>query len=78
MAKDQEEDEFELQLRQEELARLAKEDGALLTRGSTYVDDDGTVMEWDHERKAYFPKVNSGTDSMLKYQQLLLFLYFFF
>ena len=59
MPKDQEEDEFELQLRQEELARLAKEDGALLTRGATYVDDDGTVMEWDHERKAYFPKVKS-------------------
>ncbi|GFR87624.1 HIV Tat-specific factor 1 [Elysia marginata] len=66
MAKKQEEDEFEAQLRQEELARLAKEDGAYLTRGATYVDDDGTVMEWDHERKAYFPKIDA--DFIAQYQ----------
>jgi hypothetical protein len=57
MANEPEEDEFEMQLRQEELARLAKEDGETLTRGATYIDDDGTVMEWDHERNAYFAKV---------------------
>ncbi|XP_059152638.1 HIV Tat-specific factor 1 homolog [Physella acuta] len=62
----EEEDEFEMQLRQEELARLAKEEGEALTRGITYTDDDGTVMEWDHERKAYFPKID--TDFIAKYQ----------
>lgn len=60
MADVPEEDEFEMQLRQEELARLAKEDGETLSRGMTYTDEDGTVMEWDHERKAYFPKVKYG------------------
>lgn len=24
-----------------------------------YVDTDGTVMEWDADRKAYFPKVRA-------------------
>ncbi|GFO08603.1 hiv tat-specific factor 1 [Plakobranchus ocellatus] len=66
MANEQEEDEFEAQLRQEELARLAQEDGALLSRGASYVDEDGTVMEWDHERKAYFPKIDA--DFIAQYQ----------
>ncbi|CAL1532807.1 unnamed protein product [Lymnaea stagnalis] len=66
MADEVEEDEFELQLRQEELARLAKEDGAALSRGLCYTDDDGTVMEWDYERKAYFPKIDA--DFIAQYQ----------
>ncbi|CAG5133244.1 unnamed protein product, partial [Candidula unifasciata] len=66
MAKKPEEDEFEMQLRQEELARLAQEDGEALSRGISYTDEDGTVMEWDHERKAYFPKIDA--DFIAQYQ----------
>ncbi|KAH9508976.1 HIV Tat-specific factor 1 [Bulinus truncatus] len=66
MAEIEEEDEFEMQLRQEELARLAKEEGDTLSRGLTYTDEDGTVMEWDHERRAYFPKIDS--DFIAQYQ----------
>ncbi|KAK0053314.1 HIV Tat-specific factor 1 [Biomphalaria pfeifferi] len=62
----EEEDEFEMQLRQEELARLAKEEGETLSRGLTYTDEDGTVMEWDPERRAYFPKID--TDFLAQYQ----------
>ncbi|XP_035829304.1 HIV Tat-specific factor 1 homolog, partial [Aplysia californica] len=67
MSQDEEEvDEFELQLKQEELERLAKEEGSTLPKGTTYTDDDGTVMEWDHERKAYFPKIDA--DFIAQYQ----------
>ena len=58
MSEEEEElDEFELQLKQEEQERLTKKEGSKLPRGLTYTDEDGTVMEWDSDRQAYFPKV---------------------
>ena len=54
---EEEDDEFLNQLKQEELERQARKETKELPKGLTYTDDDGTVMEWDHDRKAYFPKV---------------------
>ena len=46
-------DEFEHQLKQEELERSKAEEGASRTK----VDPDGTEYEWDDDKKAWFPKV---------------------
>lgn len=51
MAEEEEELSFEEQLKLEELERR-KRDGAL-----TKKDPDGTVYEWDDDKKAWFPKV---------------------
>ncbi|BFZ25013.1 hypothetical protein BsWGS_28052 [Bradybaena similaris] len=61
-------DEFHNQLSQAELMKLAEEESATLLRGVTYTDEDGTVMEWDYERKAYFPKID--TYQIAQYQIL--------
>lgn len=51
MAEEEEEISFEEQLKLEELERR-KRDGTL-----TKKDPDGTVYEWDDDKKAWFPKV---------------------
>jgi len=63
---EEEEDEFLNQLKQEELERQARKETKELPKGLTYTDDDGTVMEWDHDRKAYFPKIDA--DFIAQYQ----------
>lgn len=45
--------DFEEQLKQEELAKEKESQGSL-----TRVEDDGSVMEWDSTRRAWFPKVD--------------------
>lgn len=48
--------EFMEQLRLQELYGQPNEDGS---DPFTYTDpEDGTVYDWDHEKKAWFPKVN--------------------
>lgn len=44
--------DFEEQLKLEELEKHREELGE-----RTYRDKDGTLFEWDNDRKAYFPKV---------------------
>lgn len=51
MAEEEEEISFEEQLKLEELERR-KRDGTL-----TKKDPDGTIYEWDDDKKAWFPKV---------------------
>lgn len=47
--------EFMEQLRMQELYDQRNEDGS---HPYTYTDpEDGTVYDWDHEKKAWFPKV---------------------
>lgn len=47
--------EFMEQLRMQELYSQRSEDGS---DPYTYTDpEDGTVYDWDHEKKAWFPKV---------------------
>lgn len=47
--------EFMEQLRMQQLYGQRKDDG---TDPYTYTDPvDGTVYDWDHEKKAWFPKV---------------------
>lgn len=47
--------EFMEQLRLQELYGQTNEDGS---NPFTYTDpEDGTVYDWDHEKKAWFPKV---------------------
>lgn len=47
--------EFMEQLRMQELYGQRHEDGS---DPYTYTDpEDGTVYDWDHEKKAWFPKV---------------------
>lgn len=47
--------EFMEQLRLQELYSQTNEDGS---NPFTYTDpEDGTVYDWDHEKKAWFPKV---------------------
>jgi hypothetical protein len=53
------EEDFEEQLEQEKIAKAEAENEESAHRGLTYTDDDGTVMEWDPQRKAYFPKVTN-------------------
>ncbi|KAM9847152.1 17S U2 SnRNP complex component HTATSF1 [Aulostomus maculatus] len=56
--------EFEEQLRMQELYGQRKEDGS---DPFTYTDpEDGTVYDWDHEKKAWFPKITD--DFMAAYQ----------
>lgn len=64
--------EFMEQLRLQELYGQRNEDGS---DPYTYTDpEDGTVYDWDHEKKAWFPKVRAFFDSQL----FFLVLYFFF
>ncbi|KAI4882154.1 hypothetical protein NFI96_004388 [Prochilodus magdalenae] len=56
--------EFHEQLRLQELYGQKREDGA---DPYTYVDpEDGTVYDWDHDKKAWFPKITE--DFMAAYQ----------
>lgn len=49
--------EFLEQLRLQELYSRRNEDGS---DPYTYTDpEDGTVYDWDHEKKAWFPKVKA-------------------
>ena len=63
MAADSDED-FDEQLRQEARESQLQEDRgeeeeASVESGRTKVDPDGTVYEWDAQKKAWFPKVHS-------------------
>jgi len=49
-------EEFVQQLRMQQLYGQRNADGS---DPHTYTDPDGTVYDWDHEKKAWFPKVNS-------------------
>ena len=49
--------DFEEQLEQERLARELEEQRQADTQHQTRTDPDGTVYEWDIEKKAWFPKV---------------------
>lgn len=60
MAEEEEELSFEEQLKLEELERR-KRDGTL-----TKKDPDGTVYEWDDDKKAWFPKIDE--DFIAQYQ----------
>ncbi|XP_046544376.1 HIV Tat-specific factor 1-like [Haliotis rubra] len=53
--------DFEEQLRQEQLEKEKND----VDRG-TYTDQDGTVMEWDAQKKAWFPKIDA--DFIAQYQ----------
>ncbi|KAM8834600.1 17S U2 SnRNP complex component HTATSF1 isoform 2-T2 [Synchiropus picturatus] len=56
--------EFEEQLRMQELYGRKRQDGS---DPFTYTDpEDGTVYDWDHERKAWFPKITE--DFLAAYQ----------
>lgn len=56
--------EFMEQLRLQELYGQANEDGS---NPFTYTDpEDGTVYDWDHEKKAWFPKITE--DFLAAYQ----------
>ncbi|KAF3705678.1 HIV Tat-specific factor 1 [Channa argus] len=56
--------EFAEQLRMQELYGQRKEDG---TDPYTYTDpEDGTVYDWDHDKKAWFPKITE--DFIAAYQ----------
>ena len=48
--------DFEEQLEQERIARELEEQRRTET-GQTRTDPDGTVYEWDVEKKAWFPMV---------------------
>ena len=52
-------DDFERQLQQEAAERERQEDDtvSVVNSGTTRVEDDGTVMEFDVEKRAWFPKV---------------------
>lgn len=64
MEEEEEEISFEEQLKLEELERKKRE-GTL-----TKTDPDGTVFEWDDNKKAWFPKVSIkiSAEVMRKYQ----------
>ncbi len=48
--------DFEEQIRLHEQEQKKKDEKK---HGKTKVDDDGTVMEWDADKKAWFPKVSN-------------------
>lgn len=54
-----EDEDFELQLRLEREEKARAEAAAQGPDPYTYTDpNDGTVYEWDHEKRAWFPKIN--------------------
>ncbi|XP_061755219.1 HIV Tat-specific factor 1 [Nerophis ophidion] len=56
--------EFEEQLRMQQLYSRGRNDGS---DPNTYTDpNDGTVYDWDHEKKAWFPKITE--DFLAAYQ----------
>ncbi|XP_062288842.1 HIV Tat-specific factor 1 [Scomber scombrus] len=55
--------EFMEQLRMQELYGQKNDDGS---DPNTYTDKDGTVYDWDHEKKAWFPKITE--DFIAAYQ----------
>lgn len=58
-------EEFEDQFRLQQEAVEREKFSASQTK-KTRVDDDGTVMEWDEERRAWFPKIDD--DFIASYQ----------
>ncbi|KAK7106936.1 17S U2 SnRNP complex component HTATSF1-like [Littorina saxatilis] len=61
-----EEEEFEDQLEQQKVAKVEEEEKEAASRGLTYKDDDGMVMEWDPAKRAYFPQIDN--DFIARYQ----------
>lgn len=66
-----EDEDFEFQLQQEALEATKKKenDAKNVTTSENshiYRDQDGTEFEWDHTRKAWFPKIND--DFIAQYQ----------
>lgn len=56
--------EFMEQLRLQELYGQTNEEGS---NPFTYTDpEDGTVYDWDHEKKAWFPKVGQSLPALHK------------
>lgn len=62
--------EFEEQLRLQKLYGQRNDDGS---DPFTYTDpEDGTVYDWDHEKKAWFPKVRAPfSPSFVQPQKML-------
>lgn len=58
--------DFAEQLEQERIARELEEQRRAETQHLTRTDPDGTVYEWDVEKKAWFPKID--TDFIAQYQ----------
>ncbi len=59
--------EFHEQLRLQQLYGQRREGGE---DSQTYVDpEDGTVYEWDHEKRAWFPKVSAFTKQNTTFTQ---------
>ena len=56
MAGNDSDEDFSHQLALEAAEQKRKEEG----QGKTRVEEDGTVMEYDTEKKAWFPKVSIG------------------
>lgn len=52
-----EEIDFEEQLEQEKRQQAEEEEKEAATIGLSYTDSDGTIMEWDPIKRAFFPKV---------------------
>lgn len=50
-------EEFEEQIRQEQIVKDCAGDEDSIGKARTRVDEDGTVFEWDMDKKAWFPKV---------------------
>ncbi|KFD54538.1 hypothetical protein M514_04685 [Trichuris suis] len=55
-----EEDDFEFQLREEAASLARKESGSVTSNPRLYRDpSDNTLYEWDEEKRAWFPKVDA-------------------
>lgn len=52
------EEDFEEQLRQEQVEQRSKEVNEIIEHGRVRKDDDGTEYEWDANKRAWFPKVS--------------------
>ncbi len=62
--------EFHEQLRLQQLYEQRREGGE---DPHTYVDpEDGTVYDWDHEKRAWFPKVSPYQTKYYIYSIILL------
>ncbi|XP_003744108.1 HIV Tat-specific factor 1 [Galendromus occidentalis] len=63
MSGNDDDDDFERQLRLEQQEKASAADGA--SDPYTYTDPtDGTAYEWDHEKRAWFPKINEDFIAM--------------
>jgi len=54
---EEDEEDFEEQLRLEALEAQSKTQSEAIEHGRVRKDSDGTEFEWDADKKAWFPKV---------------------